>query len=637
MNSVGHPFGPGPTATIREDSERVDTWRTIFGGLTAPIKTAVPFACMLPGVGRALVYDIDTARLDEASLDRLIDFARATFAPDRDRAEVHEDIVRRFGFPIHADDVSTVTNEHPEALIAGLDAEIAKAKENLRKSVGEPDIRARLDMRPTLELDQLMEPLRRKAEEDAARGQSDDAFYETPQHIRHAALDAVFGGIADRMDVQAGFAATPKVQTVDKPYTRPRLILTVAGAPPNSTLAAIIGQHVGSHAFSPMIVNGPNGPEPKDFADDVIYESDLPETYAIPEGARIGDVSIPAGNLTAQQVADLIGGTMVRPGTILSPPLAMHSAKSRIIFDEQDILSELSDSDGLPPALCSCLTGGTPLGPHCVHSRVWTTPTMQRVRKHGGAHMCPRKCGECADGAHHFCEVDMQPVFALDMSDDEFAALDEDAQEEVIALRAHPAALAGCDSWYECRHCDAWIEASDDDMSDDEEDNAPDGHCDDCGEHVDECECDDDDDWCDGCNNDIDECECDDDEPDSEPLSDGVPLSVAMRGALIEPPTNDERLVYPDVIDAGLEVHPPDILSLAESAILTCRFIGLLTPAQAADRTLFAHWSGVAAQWPADVRTDVLMWTERTAPNGDELDVPNAVRTLVEQANGGKS
>ena len=119
-----HPFGPGPIATIREDSDRADTWREILGGLTAPIKTAVPFVCVLPGVGQALVYDIDTARLDDTVIGRLVDFAQTTFAPNRERDEIREDITRRFGFPIHADDVSTVTNEHPEAIVAGLDEQL---------------------------------------------------------------------------------------------------------------------------------------------------------------------------------------------------------------------------------------------------------------------------------------------------------------------------------------------------------------------------------------------------------------------------------------------------------------------------------------------------------------------------------
>lgn len=32
----------------------------------------------------------------------------------------------------------------------------------------------------------------------------------------------------------------------------------------------------------------------------------------------------------------------------------------------------------------------------------------------------------------------------------------------------HPAALAGCKVWLECKHCDAWVEDADDDEEDDD-------------------------------------------------------------------------------------------------------------------------------------------------------------------------
>jgi hypothetical protein len=647
-----HPFGSGPIATIREDSERADTWRMIFGGLTAPIKTAVPFVCVLPGVGRALVYDIDTARLDEASLDRLIDFARATFAPDRDRAEVREDIVRRFGFPIHADDVSTVTNEHPEALIAGLDAEIAKTT-----GVAQPSLVHKRNLR--VESISLV----------SAPGPYD---LHTVSHVPP---------------------------------------LTVVGTPPSASLAAIIGQHVGSHAFSPVMVDGPNGPEPikhdpertradvqrirdeglqavrSDFANDLIYECDLPELYAIPDGASIGDVSIPAGNITAQQVADLIGGTVVGPCTILSPPLAMHSAESRIVYaavlepekrgamrgvTESDMLSaeqvnemrrtlvgesrilsmhtsrtlsgEIlddsdipSDSDDLPPAICSCLTDGTPLGPHCVRARECPFRGdeliddkfvgVQRVRKHGGASTCPRRCSECMDGAHHFSELDIQPIFALDMSDKDLAALDDDEREEVELLRKHPAHLAGCESWYECRHCDAWLEACDADMSDDEDDEA-DGECDDDDDSPDSDDYDDDDD--------DDPWELND-ESDGGASSDGTPLSVAMRAALIGPPTNDDRTE--DQKDVRSVSIPSWAQNLADDILFAARFLNLVNVR--VPNSIAVQWSAVVATWPADVRDSVCAWLGPQAPGREQgptrENAPAAVRALVEQANGGES
>lgn len=651
VNSAGHPFGHGPTATISESCERADTWRDLFGGLTVPIKTAVPRHLVLP-IGVELCYDIDMARLDDATIDRLAQYAQQTFVQEREIGEVRKDITERFGFPIIASDVSTVTTEHPEDIVHRLEEQIER-------------LRAHVRVRDPI-LDKLSES-HHAIQIDAVRTMQDQRF-----------------------------------------------VLTVDGAPPDPKIAEMIGQHIGSHAFAPVVITEPSTPEQVrtdvlrirdeglravDEAfdrpstdeqcthhaaldavfDDISKRMDAQagvETFDIPEGASIGDVKIPSGSMTAAQIATMIGGEVIGPSTIRGPSLHPQSTYGTIEFSrktlgarrgvsESDMLSAdqvnemrrvlvgesrilsmntsralsgeileeldiISDSDGLPPALCHCLTDGTPRGPHCVHAREWVfvdNNGVRRIRKHGGAHTCPRACVECPDGAHHFCEVDMQPVFDLehDLEDD-----DADDLEEKALLRKHPAYLAGCEQWYECRHCDAWLEDDiDDDMGDEDEDEEDDEPDSDDFEEDDE---DDEDDW-------------DDDEPDSGPppgpsvfRANDVQLEffrtpASVVSALAEHPTNDGRLVYPDVIDAGLAVYPQDILSLAESAILTCRFIGLLTPAQAADRTLFAHWSGVAAQWPADVRADVLAWTERTAPNGDELDVPDAVRALVEQAN----
>jgi hypothetical protein len=236
---------------------------------------------------------------------------------------------------------------------------------------------------------------------------------------------------------------------------------------------------------------------------------------------------------------------------------------------------------------------------------------MQRVRKHGGAFSCPRRCGECPDGAHHFCEIDMQPVFALDMSESDFAELDEDAQEEVTALRAHPAHLAGCESWYECRHCDAWIEASDDD---DMEDDSPDSDDEpDSDDYDDE----DDEDW--------------DDEPDSEPLSDGVPLAVAMRGVLIDPPTNDDRTEeQQDVRSVSIPSWARD---LARTVLFHARFLNWANTR--VPNSIVDQWATVIAHWPADVSLKTRTWIFNE-PSSRE-NAPAAVRALVDQANGGES
>lgn len=666
MNSSGHPFGPGPTATISENSPRADVWRTIFGGLTAPIKSAVPQRCEIAR-SVSLVYWLDIGRIDSEMMDRLVAHAQAQSAGVVPHEQVRLVLVAE-GMPIHYDDVSTITDEHPETIVAGLEAEIAKATASLRKEAEHGGIRAKLDMRPTLEIDRLMDPLQRKAEEHAKRVPSANEFYETPMGIRHAALDAMFVNIADRMDAQAGFAPTSKVQTVDKPYKQPRLILTVAGAPPNSTLAALIGQHVGSHAFSPMMVNTPNGPEPikhdpERTRADVLrirdeglraIQEDFAETYAIPEGASIGDVAIPAGNMTAQQIAEMIGGEVIDAQTIRGPSLAIASAPGRIVFAandlasdslahaasdfasiEQDISSELSSGDGLPPALCSCLTDGTLRGPFCqriyvVESMVRGEDDVNRRRKHGGPARCPRPCSECRDGAHHFCEVDIQPVFALTDSDDGF---DEEELEEVQTLRKHPAHLAGCESWYECRHCDAWMEASDDDDMD--ADDAPMNECDECGEDYAECDCDpDSDDYGpDSDEFDDDEDDCDDEEESSHNEPDPHPNTQDVSSMV---PSNDRQSRLLDVGPPARPVAVPRWASeLARDLLHAARFLGLV--AVRVPNNVQFQWAHVIADWPNEVQASVHAWlnTPQDAAHTAKDNVPTAVRALVDQANAG--
>lgn len=157
------------------------------------------------------------------------------------------------------------------------------------------------------------------------------------------------------------------------------------------------------------------------------------------------------------------------------------------------------DDDSAP--VCACVTTGSPLGPFCLRSCALRFSIHTPARKHGGSPKCPRACGECNDGAHHF--TDLQPLFNLEDELD-----DEEDREEQARLREHPAALAGCEMWYECKHCPAWMEASeeDDDADDDYEPDSMDFDEDDGNFGGDGCiVC--------GPEND---CECDDGPPDSE-------------------------------------------------------------------------------------------------------------------------
>lgn len=74
----------------------------------------------------------------------------------------------------------------------------------------------------------------------------------------------------------------------------------------------------------------------------------------------------------------------------------------------------------------------------------------------GGPEECPRRCTECAGepGEHHFSEAMV---------------------ENGHASPEHEAAKMGIEAWYECKHCDAWLEYGDDEgEADDECDDEPD-------------------------------------------------------------------------------------------------------------------------------------------------------------------
>lgn len=70
------------------------------------------------------------------------------------------------------------------------------------------------------------------------------------------------------------------------------------------------------------------------------------------------------------------------------------------------------------------------------------------VPRTGGDRRCPSPCSECSEGDHHFS--DMMIEFADNRPN-------------------HEAAKAGVMVWYQCKHCDAWREFTDDDADDGED------------------------------------------------------------------------------------------------------------------------------------------------------------------------
>lgn len=79
-----------------------------------------------------------------------------------------------------------------------------------------------------------------------------------------------------------------------------------------------------------------------------------------------------------------------------------------------------------------------------------------RPARSGGPETCPRPCSECS-GEHHLSDA------MIGMAGDEQY---DDNDEPTEA--PHPAEAAGCESWYECKHCPAWREYVDGDDFDEE-------------------------------------------------------------------------------------------------------------------------------------------------------------------------
>ena len=63
----------------------------------------------------------------------------------------------------------------------------------------------------------------------------------------------------------------------------------------------------------------------------------------------------------------------------------------------------------------------------------------------GGFKTCPKSCGECQGEPHHFSDA----LLGFSENDPE-----------------HEAAKLGIDTWWECKHCDTWIECGEDEEPD---------------------------------------------------------------------------------------------------------------------------------------------------------------------------
>lgn len=632
MNSAGHPFGPGPVATISENSPRADAWRTIFGGLTAPIRTAVPQRVLGLSGFPILAYQLDLVRLSDDMMQRLVEYVRSADEPVTSVELVRSRLLQE-GMPIKAEEVSTVTNEHLEAIIAGLEVEIAKAT----TAGGYHRIKLESGEVPSRE-DMLRDV--RVVRDAGLRAVREDFAKDTRYQRETAEYDHKFD--ADNNIVTA---RVPNLRTVpSKPF---RIAIVKA-----DILHEISDDRPSDDAAMTMYVPKDEPSEHSRAIAEVQHHAAL--------DAMLDDVTT---RMDAQAgVPRLSPGDRIVYGVVLEPsatigecnvtsPEDVRAEANRFVALSADdrVSSALNDaangfralSESLvddPPVLCTCFANGveaTPFGPHCLHALKWSVRADDgsvRPRKHGGAHTCPRRCIECAEGAHHFCEVDMQPVF--DLSPEADGEYDEDDQEERELLRKHPAHLAGCEAWYECRHCDAWIEASDNDDMDDEEDDA--NCCDECGETIAFCDCDPDSD---------DAPDSDDWDDDEDDLDDGDESNNEPETLTTRPRTQDVSSMIPSndaqrsLLDVGPSGRPAAVQAwasdLARDILFSARFLGLVG-VRVPNNVRF-QWAPVIAAWPAAVQAVVHTWlnTPQEAAKTAKENVPTAVRALIDQANAG--
>lgn len=350
--------------------------------------------------------------------------------------------------------------------------------------------------------------------------------------------------------------------------------------------------------------------------------------------------------------------------------------------DESNDLDEDERESFPPEPICTC-TPGEPLGPNCERAA---------GRKHGGKPRCPRPCSECSDGAHHFTDIGTVVAFDDDevAGDSPETIAENKRNQEHPAAQAGIRVwyeCYHCGAWVEF---DAGDDGDDED-EDDEDDDCPDSQdwCDDCDNFLDECKCTDDED------DEEDDGEVGHNEPENlrQPVLLGPVLFVddddgellTFDNALVAPYANDghskptedsatkcaEGCIIDD-LDAvsGGEWHcgacgrfipeyvVRDLLDKAETRVplsdetdpfyvyareagllwayelalsvaMRARFHGLIG-LESPDNTV-SCWYGCVSQWPPEVVAEVQEWVNRTHVKGETVELPKAVKALVDQ------
>ena len=95
--------------TVREDSERGREWQRLLGTRTVPVRSPIPHAADLPGLGVRPVFDLAHERLAPDQLDALLDDLCRRFALTRAEGDA---LLAAQGIPI-LDEGCTVTIERP--------------------------------------------------------------------------------------------------------------------------------------------------------------------------------------------------------------------------------------------------------------------------------------------------------------------------------------------------------------------------------------------------------------------------------------------------------------------------------------------------------------------------------------------
>lgn len=91
-----------PWAHLDPDSNRAETWRAIYGGLSVPIESPCPVLAHSP-IGIEEFYKLDLDRLEPEVIERAIGHIVERF--ELPEAEVREGVFGEQGLPILAEDV----------------------------------------------------------------------------------------------------------------------------------------------------------------------------------------------------------------------------------------------------------------------------------------------------------------------------------------------------------------------------------------------------------------------------------------------------------------------------------------------------------------------------------------------------